>query len=102
VVAWYKSKDQIHLTSWDLISKPKDLGIWGIKYLKWFNIALILKTVWKGICGSGLWGEIIKAKYLRKINLIDWIRCFDMVVVTGSIVWRGFVNHFHWIGHLIS
>jgi hypothetical protein len=56
-------KSKIHLTSWESISKPKVLGGWGIKNIKWFNIALVLKTIWIGLSGNGLWGEILRAKY---------------------------------------
>jgi hypothetical protein len=46
-----KHSSKVHLTNWESMSCPKVLGGWGIKHLTWFNIALSLKNIWKGLCG---------------------------------------------------
>jgi hypothetical protein len=60
-----KNVHKIHLLSWDKISREKSLGRWGIQNIFWFNIALVLKTVWRGLMGKGSWSEILFAKYLK-------------------------------------
>ena len=92
----------MHVTSWESISKKKQLGGWDIKNIKWFNIALVLKTIWIGLSGNGPWGEILRAKYLWRKSLVDWIINYPNNIVGGSIVWRGFVKHFYWIGQLVA
>jgi len=77
---------KIHLTSWESISKPKALGGWGIEHLSCFYIALILKTIWKGLSGCGLWGDILKKKYLNRRSLVDWIRNTSQRKAMGSII----------------
>ena len=47
-------------------------------------------------------GRNLKAKYFRRKSLVDWIRNYPNNPVGGSIVWRDFVKHFHWIGQLVA
>jgi hypothetical protein len=52
-----RSKENIgfHLAKWDMITKPKDLGGWGIRNLDWFGRALAAKSLWRAfldqVCG---------------------------------------------------
>jgi len=68
------SLSKYHLADWESICLPKKMGGWGIKNMYWFNVALSLKTGWAALIDKGLWNSIILTKYLKRINLNDWIR----------------------------
>jgi len=56
------------------LAKPKQSGGWGFKNNFSFEKALAAKSFWCGLFEPGLWNEVIKEKYLNKLNVIDWIR----------------------------
>jgi hypothetical protein len=43
-----------HLVKWEMVSKPKFLGGWGFRNLHWFSQALVVKSLWRALFGSGL------------------------------------------------
>ena len=69
-----EDKNKYHLMDWQLLSKPKDSGGWGIKNLAWFNISLRLKSLWMVLHGSGIWHQVIIAKYLKNGSVVSWLR----------------------------
>ena len=38
-----------------------------MKNLEWLNMALLMKSMWMEINGSGLWNMVMEEKYLRKL-----------------------------------
>ena len=58
----------IHLVAWEKLAKPKMFGSWGIKNIFWARKALAMKSLWKVIFDQGLWGKVIRSKYLKKID----------------------------------
>lgn len=67
-------RNKLHLTSWKKLSLPKAMGRWGIKSLFWFSEALSLKILWRGLFVDVLWKDILHAKYMKQLPLIQWIR----------------------------
>jgi hypothetical protein len=53
-----------HSVSWDNICKPKNQGGLGIRRIKHYNQALLMKLAWNIINNpSAMWVKILKAKY---------------------------------------
>lgn len=49
-------KYRFHLVAWERIPSPMEKGGWGIRNLLWVSDALHLKSLWRGLFDSGLWG----------------------------------------------
>jgi len=60
-----------HLISWDTISRPMELGGWGILNTRIFGWSLLLKSLWWAHFGTNICAEIIKEKYHKRKSLID-------------------------------
>lgn len=88
--------DKIPMVAADTLARPYKFGGWGIKELESFNIALRLKSLWRGIFGNTLWSRLIYKKYI-KMDVNDWIRNPKLVSWNFSPIWRGFMKIFHWI-----
>jgi hypothetical protein len=56
-----------HLSKWQTIASPKDLGGWGIRNIFWFAKSLAAKSCWRGISGNSFWSQILKGKYLKGV-----------------------------------
>jgi hypothetical protein len=54
----------MHLCNWEVLSRPKSSGGWGLKNLTHFNLALLAKTLWHTLFDRGLWHNIVMDKYL--------------------------------------
>ena len=84
--------DWKQLVKWSIISLPKKLGGWDIKNILWFAQALAMKILWKGLFGQGIWSEVLRDKYLRKILVVDWFHCEKKQVLNASNIWRGLLE----------
>jgi hypothetical protein len=78
------TRKKYHLVRWQIICKSKKKGGLGIKDIGKMNISLLVKWWWKLENESGLWQEIIKAKYLRN-SLISSVNHR----IDDSPVWKG-------------
>jgi hypothetical protein len=54
-----------HLVKWDTVCNAKDIGGLGILNLRWMNISLLTKWLWKLEKEDGLWQTIVKEKYMK-------------------------------------
>ena len=79
---------KFHLVEWEAISKPQFLGGWGIKNLSFFNLALCAKCISRCLFDNGLWGKVIRVKYLKNIPLSIWLRNKCKTTTTSSEIWR--------------
>lgn len=52
-------------------------GIWGM---------------WLAINCSDIWNRVLKAKYLRKLSIADWISKEEHTVQNALIIWNGFLR----------
>jgi hypothetical protein len=50
---------------WDTVCTAKDIGGLGILNLRWMNISLVTKWLWKLEKEDGLWQTIVKEKYMK-------------------------------------
>ena len=94
---WTASKqtEAIDLVKWKTLSKPKNLGGWGIKNLELFSKALAAKSLWRLIKNPDkLWRKFIVTKYYPDNNILEWIRTPDKTFKNGSIVWKEMVTAF--------
>jgi hypothetical protein len=54
-----------HLVKWDTVCTAKNIGSLGILNLRWMNISLLTKWLWKLEKEDGLWHTIVKEKYMK-------------------------------------
>ena len=87
-----------HLSNWIDLSRPKIFGGWGIKNLSWFNQALRLNVFWRAIHSKGLWFQVLQAKYLKGLTVIEWLRFKSFSTRNVSLFWRGFLQVIPWMG----
>lgn len=88
---------KLHLVDWYTISIPYEFGVWNIKNLDWFSLALRLKIFWMVLNGEGIWSLIVKHKYLKN-NFVDVWLCQQVFIVQGtSYIWNGFISAISWI-----
>ena len=66
-MGWNSTGKKIHLANWEIISNPREMGGWGFKNIIWFSYALSFNSLWRGLFGNGIWSEVIKDKYPKKI-----------------------------------
>jgi hypothetical protein len=63
-----KEKDGIPLVKWSRIATLKEFGGWGLKKLHIFEQALAAKSLWRLLFNKGLWGKVMRAKYLEELK----------------------------------
>jgi hypothetical protein len=51
--------------NWDTVCTAKEKGGLGILNLRWMNISLLTKWLWKLENEDGLWQTIVKKKYMK-------------------------------------
>lgn len=56
----YETKHKYHLVKLDKITRNKAMEGWGILNIKIFGWALLTKSLWQGLLGTGIWSLIIK------------------------------------------
>lgn len=61
-----KEKDVIPLMKWTNLDLLKILGGWGLKDLNFFGKDLVAKSCWRMMNVSGLWGKLMRSKYLNQ------------------------------------
>lgn len=69
---------------------------WGILNIKIFGVALICKSLWRGIYGTSLWSDIVRQKYLKGRGIEFWFRFDTIGIKRGSAIWYSFrrVQHY--------
>jgi hypothetical protein len=58
-----------HLVRWPDVCQPKDQGGLGISNLEYRNTSLLCKWLWRLENDDGLWQQLLRAKYLKKVTL---------------------------------
>jgi len=86
-----KEKNEFHLVYWEQISRPKELGGWGVRNIFWFARALALKILWQVLFGCGLWSRVTKIKYLKGLDVVFWLNPRPKYT-SISVVWRFFME----------
>lgn len=78
------------------------MGGWGIKDLGLFNRALCAKSLWRALLSEGLWGRIIRMKYLKRLP-VHYFLC-DHTLHSGeaSTIWRSLLKSLPVIQHSIA
>ena len=56
---------KLHLARWEILSKPKAMGGWGLKNLSLFSKALRMKSFWRGLTANTLWCKVLSDKYIN-------------------------------------
>ena len=64
-----------------------------------FSKALVDKSVWNVIQGSGLWIQIVVQKYVYHLSLLEWIRSSVKQKRSMSICWKAILWSFDIIGN---
>lgn len=85
-------KKGIHLTAWHHLSIPRKYGGWGIRNIHWTYRALHLKSIWRALTHSGLWGLLVRDKYLKGDSVISWLRGRSWKKAGVSNFWSGLLD----------
>jgi hypothetical protein len=97
-----RAEEGIPLVKWDRIAKPKELGGWGLKNLYVFNQALVAKSLWRMLFNKGLWGKVMKEKYLENKEVEAWLRQERKYFKGASNIWKGLVKAYDILGHWVA
>jgi len=97
----HKNK-KMHLASWEILSKPKKKGGWGLKNLSIFSQALRMKSLWRSLNANTFWSQVIRDKYLGQCSVMEWFRKEQRASSHSSIIWRGFVEVSNWVKQKIA
>ena len=83
---WTGSKKHqgYHLSRWEVLSRPKTLGGWGLKNLPLFHKVLSASTFWRILTKTGMWSTVIKSKYLHQLPVHIWLRVASEHPSSGS------------------
>ncbi|KAK2653127.1 hypothetical protein Ddye_012983 [Dipteronia dyeriana] len=67
-----KEQNVVHLMKWDTVCMPKNKGGLGIKKMELMNQTLLAKASWRNLQNeSGLCGDLLRSKYVKKLSIID-------------------------------
>lgn len=63
---WWGSNERrkFHLSKLSNLSLPKMLGVWGIMDIRKFGLALLCKSIWRGLLWDSMWSRAIRMKYM--------------------------------------
>jgi hypothetical protein len=84
-------KQKFHLVNWEHLSLPTKEGGWGLRNLHLVGVALALKSLWRGLLGSGLWHVVLTRKYFKHVIVEEWIRRGNFHN-SGSLFWKAMVE----------
>jgi hypothetical protein len=93
-----KEKEGIPIFKWSRISTLKEFGGWGLKKLHIFGQALAAKSLWRLLFNKGLWGKVMREKYLEDRDLEEYIRHEPKSFKGSSNVWKGLVKAYAILG----
>jgi hypothetical protein len=92
----------VHLCSWEVLSRPKSSGGWGLRNLSHFNLALNANTLWHILFREGIWHKIVMDKYLKHSNVINWFRSANFQQRSASRIWNNLLKSVHLLTHWLS
>jgi hypothetical protein len=73
----------------------------GSKELYVFNQALAAKSLWRMLFNKGLWGKVMKEKYLENKEVEVWLRQERKYFKGASNIWKGLVKAYDILGHWV-
>jgi len=78
----------------EIANQTKKQGGWGLENVYLFVQVLIAKSLWRLLFIEGLWGKIIRCKYLCHLSVEQWIRVDPKSHHGASNVWKMLVSVF--------
>lgn len=81
-----------HLVLWDIISRPILYGGWGVRNLYVVHKALHMKSLWRALFDGGLWGKLIRDKYICPESIAGWLCSGKYLKQNSSVLWAGLVK----------
>jgi ribonuclease HI len=94
-------KHSLHLCRWDILTKPRKAGGWGLKSIFSFNTALLASSLWRAVTIDSIWHRIVIDKYIDPLSLCDWFRLPLLQQKRASSFWKGLVAAapviLHWL-----
>lgn len=67
-----QERNPIHLMSWEMVTKPKEMGGLVIKTMSQVNHALLAKIRWRIHQNDpALWARLVKDKYLCDYSILE-------------------------------
>jgi hypothetical protein len=94
-------KHSFHLCGWDVLTRPKKTGGWGLKNLVYFNTALLASSFWRAANINSIWHRIVADKYFGSLHFCEWLRKPSLIPKRASTFWKGLVAAspviLHWL-----
>jgi hypothetical protein len=87
-------KEGLPLIKWKKVANLKEAGGWGLTNIHIFSLAPADKSLWRLVYNEGLWGKIMKSKYLRRISMENLFRQERKSAQGGFSVWKDLVRAF--------
>lgn len=80
-----EERRRLHLLGWDILSRPRDAGGWGIRASSKQNEALMAKLAWNFLNQTQLpWVQLLRERYQRQLPFHN-----SLFKPGDSQVWRG-------------
>jgi len=95
-------KHNFHLCGWEVLTRPKKTGGWGLKNLVYFNTALLASSFWRATNLNSIWHRIVADKYFGSLHFCEWLRKPSLIPKRASTFWRGLVAASPVILHRLS
>ena len=57
-----------------------------------------MKSFWIALNSDGIWHQLLSVKYMKKLPFHAWLREKCFFIQNASIIWKGFLKKFPWIG----
>lgn len=89
---WGGSEDRrkMHLVSWDIVTKPKNLGGLGIRSMRQANAAFLTKLGWRVLAEpEALWSRVLRHKYCEGRCDVEMFQS----KTDASNAWRGITDN---------
>lgn len=81
-----------HFTKLSNITFPKGMEGWGIMGINGFGLSLPIKSLWRGLFGSGTWSKNIQHKHLKDKYFSFWYRNATIGIKQGSAILLSFLK----------
>jgi hypothetical protein len=90
-----------HLCRWEVLSRPKKIGGWGLQNLFLFNTALNTNTLWRVLSQDSIWHRVVFGKYIQNQSLVNWLRKPSHLISSASRIWSSLLHTLpiiqHWL-----
>lgn len=82
-----KDKSKYYFSKLSNLTLPEKHGGWGIMDLQTFGMALLCKSLWRGVSGDIIWSRSIRKMYMASRDISFWYRKGTIGSPQSSAIW---------------